>query len=204
MKIGIINYGAGNIGSIKKSLGSFNVNYKIINEVIQLNEIDKLILPGQGAFENAIDNLKSNGLFDGILEFNNNKKPILAICLGMQLLFSKSSEFNNCDGLNILNGRVDKINIDKFPSPIIGWYNINKIDKSLDHGIFNFINNKMSFYFAHSMHCTYKGEGVCSYVKYNGQFVIATLSQKNIFATQFHPELSDAYGRKIIENFINL
>jgi imidazole glycerol-phosphate synthase subunit HisH len=205
MKVGIINYGAGNIGNVSKSLKALNINYKIINKPSDFNEIDKIILPGQGAFASAIENLQASGVYEKIAEFSNDQKPILAICLGMQLLFSVSSEFGYCQGLNLIDGEVKKLNIGKMPLPIIGWYKIFDPKNINDNPVFNrdFLN--YYYYFAHSMHCLFEEKNThCSYVNYNGVDIVATISKNNIFATQFHPELSHKKGLDIINNFLNL
>ena len=136
MKVGIIDYGAGNIGNILKVMKYFDVKYNLISNPKNYKNIDKIILPGQGAFSNAMHNLETKKLIDGIREFNHRERPILGICLGMQLLFSKSEEFNNYSGLDLLTGKVVKINLKKYPNPIIGWYKIDSIDDSKDYGIF--------------------------------------------------------------------
>lgn len=204
MNVGIIDYGSGNIGSIKKLLNKFKVDFKIIKQSDDFEEIDKLIMPGQGAFENAMESLKRTKLDLKIFEFHKQKKPILAICLGMQLLFDKSFEFNECEGLKIFEGYVKKINIDNIKIPVIGWYKLSKIESNINQSIFNCLSSNSSLYFAHSMYCSYKGNGICSYVKYNNEFILASVEYENIFATQFHPELSDNLGCKIIENFLDL
>jgi len=204
MKIGIIDYGAGNIGKILKVMKYFDANYKLISSPTNFKYLDKIIFPGQGAFSSAMNNLESSGLRDEIKEFNNREKPILGICLGMQLLFSRSEEFNNHDGLGLLSGTVSKIALETHPIPIIGWYNITSRDDSKDHSIFKNINKNQFYYFAHSMECKNNGSGTHSYVHYGSKKLIATVYKNNIYGTQFHPELSDKNGLKIIENFLGL
>lgn len=205
MEIGIINYGAGNIGNVAKSLRVLNTKFRIINKPSDFKKIDKLILPGQGAFISAMENLIASGVNEKITEFSNNQKPILAICLGMQLLFPTSSEFGNCKGLNLLDGEVKKLYIENMPIPIIGWYKVFDPDKRKDNSVFSKESLNKYYYFAHSMHCFLEEKTPhCSYVNYDGTNIIATIKKNNIFATQFHPELSDKQGLDIINNFINL
>jgi len=204
MKIGIIDYGAGNIGNILKVMKHFDTKYKLISNPQDFKNINKIIFPGQGAFSSAMDNLESNGLKDKIKEFNDKKKPILGICLGMQLLFSKSEEFNNRNGLGLLSGTVSKIKLEKYPIPVIGWYKITSIESSKSHSIFKNIRKNQFYYFAHSMECRNNGPGTHSYVNYGSKKIIATVYSNNIYGTQFHPELSHKSGLKIIKNFLEL
>lgn len=205
MEIGIINYGAGNLGNVAKSINAKNFNFKIINQPSDFKGIDKIILPGQGAFNSAMENLKASGLSEQILEFSNNQKPILAICLGMQLLFPESTEFGNCKGLNLIDGKVEILNLDKMPLPVIGWYKIFDQGNRIDNLVFNEDSLNNYYYFAHSMHCLFEGKNIkCTYVNYNGKNIIATINKNNIYATQFHPELSHKQGLEIINNFLNL
>ena len=205
MKVGIINYGSGNIGNVVRSLKTFNVNYKIINNSSDFNNIDKIILPGQGAFISAMENLKKSGVYNKIIEHNNDEKPILGICLGMQLLFSNSDEFMNFEGLNLLSGEVKKLKIENMPSPIIGWYKIFNLDKTNNNPVFNRDSLNNYYYFAHSMYCLLNEKNAhFTHVEYNGANIVSTINHNNIFATQFHPELSDQCGLTLINNFLNL
>jgi len=204
LKIGIINYGAGNIGNVKRALNYFNIDNKIINYPADLNSVDKIILPGVGAFKNAASNLRKTGLFDGILEYYVEGKYILGICLGMQLLFSKSTEFGTCAGLNILSGNVNSLKINQQPLPHIGWANISDVKNNKDQRIFSFIKKGDAFYFAHSMHCEIENDYIVNYIKYDKNKIVATIVKNNVFGTQFHPELSDKNGLKIFKNFIKI
>ena len=204
MTIGIIDFGSGNLGSIKKCLKKFNIQPRIIKKADEFHGIDKLILPGQGAFGNAMDSLESNGLKNKILDYHKKGKSILGICLGMQLLFNQSNEFDTFQGLGILDGYVERLNISGLKLPIIGWYKISRVEDNCDKGKFKCLKGNESFYFSHSMHCIYKGSGNCSYVNHNDHEIVASIRFKNIFATQFHPELSSKLGSNIIKEFLNL
>ncbi len=205
MEVGIINYGSGNIGNVTRSLRALNVNYKIINKLSDFKNIDKIILPGQGAFMSAIENLKKSELYNKIIEHNNDEKPILAICLGMQLLFSNSDEFVNCEGLKLLSGEVKKLKVENMPSPIIGWYKISDLNEANNNPVFNKDCLNKYYYFAHSMYCLV-GEKNAHFtnVQYNGINIISTVNYNNIYGTQFHPELSNQNGLTIINNFLKL
>ena len=203
MKIGIINYGAGNINKVLKAVQYFHKDCKIINNPSDLKSVDKIILPGQGAYQNAINNLKLSILYEPLINDINQGKPILSICLGMQLLFKASEEFDNCHGLNIFSARVKKLKIQEYSVPIIGWYKLVASKKNSSSEVFD-IKTQDYFYFAHSMFCDFKGEDVSYYVMYGDKKIPSVIQTDNIFATQFHPELSSKPGLRIIQNFINI
>lgn len=200
--IGIINYGMGNILSVKNAVEFLGEDVIICNEPASLDLCDRLILPGVGAFGDCINNLKSHSFVN---ELNRHvfeqKKPILGICLGMQVMAKKSYEGGEFTGLGWFDAEVVKIvtNDPKLKVPQVGW---NELSFNSSHPLFKNIPVRSEFYFVHSyyMNCFHKEDIIasCSY----GDNLTAAVCKDNIVATQFHPEKSQDYGLKILENFI--
>ncbi len=203
MKIGIINYGAGNIGNICNTLKMFNINFDLIDKESKIKNCDKLILPGQGAFGQAIENMRENGLFDGISNHIEKEKYVFGICLGMQLLHEKSNEFGEeYMGLGYFSGSVEKINTEVLPR--IGWGRISVISNSLENTIFGSVEKNNQYYFSHSMHCYSNNIKSISYSEYFNIKIVATVEKNNLFGAQFHPELSGRKGLRVIKDFIEI
>ena len=195
--IGIINYGLGNINAYYNIFKESDINLKIISNYKDINSnIDKLILPGIGSFDNAINLLKSQKFFDEIINFSlNEKNKILGVCVGMQILSTTSQE-GNLKGLDII-----KESFHKLPSkilPHIGWNSVN-INKEID--ILNNINENTFFYFLHSYALLSKNSDlkICETI-YETKF-ISVFQKKNIYGIQFHPEKSHSQGSQILLNF---
>ncbi len=195
--IGIINYGLGNINAYYNIFKENDINLKIISNYKDINSnIDKLILPGIGSFDNAINLLKSQKFFDEIINFSlNEKNKILGVCVGMQILSTTSQE-GNLKGLDII-----KESFHKLPSkilPHIGWNSVN-INKEID--ILNNINENTFFYFLHSYALLSKNSDlkICETI-YETKF-ISVFQKKNIYGIQFHPEKSHSQGSQILLNF---
>ena len=195
--IGIINYGLGNINAYYNIFKENDINLKIISNYKDINSnIDKLILPGIGSFDNAINLLKSQKFFDEIINFSlNEKNKILGVCVGMQILSTTSQE-GNLQGLDII-----KESFHKLPSkilPHIGWNSVN-INKEID--ILNNINENTFFYFLHSYALLSKNSDlkICETI-YETKF-ISVFQKKNIYGIQFHPEKSHSQGSQILLNF---
>lgn len=193
----IVDYGMGNLRSVQKAFEKVGNFVKITDRKISIDDSSGIVLPGVGAFKDAISRLKKLNLIEVIKKNIKNGKPFLGLCLGLQLLFTESEEGGICKGLNILKGKVVRFS-PKLKVPHIGWNSIN-IKKKIS--ILNGINSGTYFYFVHSYYAkpddlnfvaaeTNYGVEFCSVIHYN-----------NIFATQFHPEKSQKYGLKIIENF---
>ncbi len=195
--IGIINYGLGNINAYYNIYKEYDINLKILSNYKDINSnIDKLILPGIGSFDNAINLLKSQKFFDEIINFSlNEKNKILGVCVGMQILSTTSQE-GNLQGLDII-----KESFHKLPSkilPHIGWNSVN-INKEID--ILNNINENTFFYFLHSYALLNKNSDlkICE-TMYETKF-ISVFQKKNIYGIQFHPEKSHSQGSQILLNF---
>lgn len=198
----IIDYGMGNLRSVEKALYMLGADVTISSKQEDLESADKLILPGVGAFGHAMENLRKRKLIEVMdKEVLKNKKPFLGICLGMQLVASKSYELGEFKGLDWVKGEVKKLPVEKMglKIPHVGW---NDLLIKKESGLLTGIKPKSSFYFVHSF-ALYPEDtktiiGSCSY----GVEFAAAIEKDNIFATQFHPEKSQKDGLRILENFM--
>lgn len=203
--IGIVNYGSGNIQAIANIYSRLNIQTKIITEPSELHEADKLILPGVGAFDETMKQLIESGLKE---ELNKlvvlQQKPILGICVGMQIM-AESSEEGNLAGLGWIKGKVKKFDISSFTHkpylPHMGW---NTITPKIDHPIFSNLDAEQGFYFVHSYYFECIDESnVLATSDYGIEFSSAVYNN-NIFGMQFHPEKSHSNGIQLLENFAKL
>jgi len=195
--IGIIDYNMGNLASVVNAFKKINANAKVIKNPEELKNFDKIILPGVGAFGDAMTHLNESGMKEAILDFAKSGKYMLGICLGMQLLFEKSQEFGEAKGLSLIEGEVDyfKTNL---KVPHMGW---NKMFNK-DNKIFEGLENPY-LYFVHSLHAVCDDKYVIGYSEYDYKFVSA-VNKENVYGFQPHPEKSHNDGLKILENFVNL
>ena len=211
MKIAIIDYETGNLKSVSKALelASNNVlkksNIEIINSAKDLNNFDKVILPGQGSFKQCFQSLNSiHGILDGLSDFVTvKKKPILGICVGMQLFANFGDEDGGSDGLGWIEGKVKKISLKdlSLKLPHMGWNNI----KISSHSkLLSGINNDSHFYFVHSYSYDVDEKKYVSATTNYSIEIVSAIEKDNIFGTQFHPEKSQANGIKILENFVKI
>ena len=195
--ITIIDYKSGNLKSISNGFKKIGVEYRISDDKQVIADSDYLVLPGVGAFGSAMENLEP--FKDVIYEHVNDDKPFLGICLGQQVLMSESEETPGVKGLDLFKGHVEKLP-EGVKIPHMGW---NKLDVVNNSPILQGIDGEY-FYFVHSYHVIPDDEeiiaGTCDY----GGSVVASLSQNNLFSTQFHPEKSSKAGLKILKNFTNL
>ncbi len=208
MKVAIVDYNSGNISSVVNSFKEVAQNIATIEVTSDLNKIkssDKIILPGQGSFKSCVDALnKISGLNDTLNEFViENKKPLLGICVGLQMFADTGYEETKTKGLGWISGKVSKIDNQngKYKLPHIGWNQINIVK---DSKIFKDIENKSHMYFVHSYEFIPADNKVISATTDYSTKVVCSVEKENIFGTQFHPEKSDQMGLKIISNFINL
>ena len=197
--IALIDYGAGNLFSVKNALEYLNVDLKVTSDKKDIENADGLILPGVGAFKQAMENLNDSGLVDTIIE-STAKKPLLGICLGMQMLFEESHEFGVSKGLGLLEGTITKIEAVDLKIPHMGW---NSLIKNKECAMTKEIEDNPFVYFVHSYKANAKPEDVVYYSKY-GENIPALVSKGNIFGAQFHPEKSAETGLKMLENFVSL
>jgi len=201
VNIGIINYGAGNLRSISNGLRKAGSETWIITTPSEIKSLDAVILPGVGAFRDAINNLKE--FIDPIKDTVNEGKPLLGICLGLQLLFTESEEGGLYQGMDLLPGRVIKLP-DTVKIPQIGWNDLEivKKDNPLFNGKFQ-IKNGAFVYFVHSYYGDLKKEDLIMAKTEYGVTFPSVISDGQIFATQFHPEKSGEVGLKMLENFVD-
>lgn len=203
--IGIINYGSGNIQAIANIYNRNNTPFEIINEPGQIKKVDNLILPGVGAFDAAMKVLNSSGLRDALDEaVLVQRKPILGICVGMQILGEGSDE-GECSGLGWIKGRVRKFDITKLVEkpfiPHMGW---NNVIPALDHRLFESIDEYIGFYFVHSYYFEPTSDkNILGSTDYGDNFASAIYSE-NIMGVQFHPEKSHSNGIQLLSNFAKI
>ena len=205
-KVSIIDYGLCNLFNVSNALEHLGVDAEIIESPEDIKKATHIILPGVGAFKNGMRGLAIRNLIEPIKEHIYNEKPFLGICLGMQMMMSKSFEFGEIEGLGIINGDVIKIpalnseNI-KHKIPHIGWNRIiYKEDKLLTRQ-----NSKSSMYFVHSYKAECKNEeNVIAHTLYNDVKITAIIKSKNAYGCQFHPEKSGKHGLRLLNEFIKL
>ncbi len=202
--ITIIDYGMGNLKSVYNALGYLNIDCEITNNREKIEKAGRIILPGVGAFKDAMKNLEVRGLDKLIVKKAEEGIPILGICLGMQLLFDKSYEGGEFEGLSLIEGEIKKLenNIlekEKVKIPHIGWNNL-RIKKV--NPILKGINENEFVYFVHSYYGAVKNEeDLISETIYGTNKIAAVVGNNNVFGTQFHPEKSGEVGLKILKNF---
>ena len=208
MNVTIVDYNSGNISSVInsfKEVAKEKIKIEVTSNLDKIKSSDKIVLPGQGSFKSCVDALNNiDGLVDTLNEFTIiNKKPLLGICVGLQMFADVGYEEIETKGLGWITGRVSKIDNQngKFKLPHIGWNELNIVK---DSRIFKDIKDKSHMYFVHSYEFIPKDKGVISSTTNYSSNIVCSIEKENIFGTQFHPEKSDKLGLKIIENFLNL
>ena len=208
MKVTIVDYNSGKISSVINSfeeVAKNKVNIEVTSDLGKIKSSDKLVLPGQGSFKSCVDALnKIDGLTVTLNEFAiNNKRPLLGICVGLQMFADVGYEETETKGLGWISGKVSKIDNQngKFKLPHIGWNQINIVK---DSKLFRDIENNSHMYFVHSYEFVPNDKNVISATTDYSSNIVCSVEKENIFGTQFHPEKSDKIGLKIIDNFINL
>ncbi len=207
MNVTIVDYNSGNISSVINSfteVAKGTVNLEVTSDLNKIKSSDKVVLPGQGSFKSCVDALnKIDGLTSTLNEFAiTNKKPLLGICVGLQMFADIGYEETETKGLGWISGKVSKIDNQngKFKLPHIGWNQINIVKESK---IFQNIENNSHMYFVHSYEFIPNDKDVISATTDYSSNIVCSVERENIFGTQFHPEKSDRTGLKIIDNFIN-
>lgn len=195
MKTVIIDYGMGNLRSVQKAVEFIGESAEISSEIAVISAADRLILPGVGAFRDAISALNKSGISEIIKKKVSDGAPILGICLGMQLMYEKSLEDGEYDGLGLVKGTIKKF-IGDYKIPHIGWNTLTPVQGVLTRGL----EDNPAVYFVHSYYAEPSGitDALCNYA---GVDFTASIHDSNVFATQFHPEKSGDTGLIILKNF---
>ena len=208
MNVTIVDYKSGNISSVInsfKEVAKGKVKIEVTSDLKKISSSDKVVLPGQGSFKSCIDALNTiNGLVETLNDFAlNNKKPLLGICVGLQMFADVGYEETETKGLSWISGKVSKINNQngKYKLPHIGWNEANIVK---DSKIFKNVENNSHMYFVHSYEFIPNDKSVISATTDYSSNHVCAVEEENIFGTQFHPEKSDKTGLKIIDNFISL
>ena len=208
MNVTIVDYNSGNISSVInsfKEVAKDKVNIEVTSDLNKIKSSDKVVLPGQGSFKSCVDALNAiNGLVETLNEFAiTNKKPLLGICVGLQMFADLGYEETETKGLGWISGKVLKIDNqnNKFKLPHIGWNEINIVKHSK---LFKDIKNKSHMYFVHSYEFVPEDKNLITTTTNYSSNIVCSVEKENIFGTQFHPEKSNQVGLQIISNFINL
>ncbi|MCB9066378.1 MAG: imidazole glycerol phosphate synthase subunit HisH [Calditrichia bacterium] len=197
--IGIIDYGAGNLRSVRKALDFLEVESRILHSAADFSGLEKVILPGVGAFQAAVDKLREYGMEQPVLDWIAADKPFLGICVGMQVLFDSGAESPGAKGLGVFAGEVPKFDHHKVPQ--IGW---NRLNIRKASPLLNGIPDGSYFYFLHSFYCKPADPDVIIAETDYGITYTAIVQRGNVFAVQFHPEKSAENGLKLLKNWIEL
>ncbi len=198
IKIGIIDYGRGNIRSVEKAFKEIGDKAVLVSRSADVKACDAIILPGVGAFKDCMENLLRLNLVDALYDIFESRVPFLGICLGMQILFSRSYEFGEHKGLGVIKGEVIRFE-SNVKIPHMGWNEVNKIK---DSPLLKDIPDGTYFYFDHSYYVLPDEDVTITITPYNKKFCSA-IQKDNIFATQFHPEKSQKWGLQLLRNFSN-
>ncbi len=192
--IAIINYDAGNLASVSNALKRLNAEFIITKDAAELEKADAVIFPGVGHAKPAMKSLQKNNLDDWLKQ---TEKPVLGLCLGMQLLYESSEEGGGTDGLGLITGRLKKFDNNRQKVPQMGWNTFTNIKK---HPILQNITTRHYFYFVHSFYAPVNKFALAS-CTYGTEFT-AVVGENNVLGTQFHPEKSGDAGERLLQNFL--
>jgi len=199
-KIVIIDYGMGNLRNVQKGFEKIGFEATLTRNKKEIGKASGIVLPGVGAFKDCMENLEKYGLIDPLLRSIEKGKPYLGICLGLQILFSKSEEFGSHKGLDLIRGNVVKFKPDpEHKVPHMGW---NTIEKEREVPMLQEVESGDFFYFVHSYYVVPEEAQVISTFTTYGNPFVSSISKENLFATQFHPEKSQQKGLRLLENFV--
>lgn len=198
--IAVIDYGAGNLFSVCNALKYLNIAHEVTKNADVINRADAVILPGVGAFPAAMESLHATGLVDTIKQ-NAAKKPLLGICLGMQMLFDRSDENGDCDGLGLISGEVHRIPSKRVIIPHMGW---NELVITQDSPLLKNIEKPVFTYFVHSYQAFCDDRNIIAYCEYDGKIPALVTDGKFVFGAQYHPEKSGEKGLQMLRNFEEL
>ena len=201
--VGIIDYGVGNLFSLKSSLKYLGISAEIVNDKESIQSCERLILPGVGAFGDAAKALADSGLDKVVISAANEGKPLLGICLGMQLLFEEGLEFGSHKGLGLIPGKVVSIKplVGDNKIPHIGWNQLHITENK--GGIYKYTDNGEFVYFVHSFHAECPEEFITAKTDY-GAMLTASVQNKNVMGAQYHPEKSGEAGLMILKSFCEI
>ncbi len=198
--VAIIDYGAGNLMSVKKALDYIGAESEVTMDKDKIKSASHIILPGVGSFGDAMASMAERDLVDTVRESALSGKPFLGICLGLQLLFAESDESPDVKGLGVLDGKISLIpKNDGLKVPHMGW---NSVEIKNNSGIFKDIPNNSYFYFVHSYYLNSANENEVAGVTQYGTEIQCAVEKGNLCATQFHPEKSGEIGLKLLKNFL--
>ena len=200
MSIAIIDYGVGNLRSVEKAFTSQGIDAVVTSDETVLRAADKLVLPGVGAFKACMDGLKARGFDELVLDAANVGKPIIGLCVGLQLMFEEGHEFGVHKGLGLMPGRVVRFP-EKLRVPHIGW---NQVEFKRQHTVFNELPSQTFFYFVHSFYVESSDAGCVLGETDYGMRYASICGRDNIVGVQFHPEKSQTAGLKLLKNFAEM
>ncbi|APC40464.1 imidazole glycerol phosphate synthase subunit HisH [Clostridium estertheticum] len=195
--IAIVDYGVGNLNSVQNALKSLNILSIISSNAEEISKCRSIIVPGVGAFPDAMKNMKETGIDEVIKQAAKEGKPILGICLGMQLFFDESCEVEKCQGLGLLKGNIIKLE-GSIKIPHMGW---NSLSFENNSPLLRGIEENQYVYFVHSYYAVNCEEGIVNAYSIYEKKIPAIVSKGNIFGMQFHPEKSGDFGMKLLKNF---
>ncbi|MBR5362537.1 MAG: imidazole glycerol phosphate synthase subunit HisH [Oscillospiraceae bacterium] len=198
--IAVIDYGAGNLFSVCNALKYLDIAHEVTKDASVIDRADAVILPGVGAFPAAMESLRQTGLVSTIKE-NAAKKPLLGICLGMQMLFDRSDENGDCDGLGLIPGEVHRIPSKRVIIPHMGW---NELVVTQASPLLNNIETPVFTYFVHSYQAFCEDKNIIAYCDYDGKIPALVTDGKFVFGAQYHPEKSGEKGLQMLRNFEEL
>lgn len=198
--IAVIDYGAGNLFSVCNALKYLNIAHEVTKDADVIDRADAVVLPGVGAFPAAMESLHATGLVDTIKQ-NAAKKPLLGICLGMQMLFDRSDENGDCDGLGLITGEVHRIPSKRVIIPHMGW---NELVITQESPLLSNIEKPVFTYFVHSYQAFCDNKNIIAYCEYDGRIPALVTDGKFVFGAQYHPEKSGEKGLQMLRNFEEL
>ncbi|HIX84413.1 MAG TPA: imidazole glycerol phosphate synthase subunit HisH [Candidatus Megamonas gallistercoris] len=201
--IAIVDYGVGNLYSVEKAFAKFSDDVVLTQSAEIIDKADKVVLPGVGAFGDCMKNFRASGLMEAVMRAVESGKPVMGICVGLQIMFEGSDESPGVEGLGIFKGRVRKIHAPGLKIPHMGWNSLNINEKaSVKIDLFKNIRKNPYVYFVHSYYAVPEDKSVITAKTVYGEEITAAVGKDNVIATQFHPEKSGDIGLAIIKNFV--
>ncbi len=200
--IAIIDYGVGNLFSVEKAFVKLGADVTVTSDEKIIAAAEKIVLPGVGAFGDCMKNLNDSGLVPAIFNAIEAQKPLLGICVGLQVLFEGSEESPEAKGLGIFKGQVKKIQAPGFKIPHMGWNSLRFLPQKEEVDLFQGLQASSYVYFVHSFQAVPEDKSIIAAVTEYGEQITAAVAKGNVFATQFHPEKSGDVGLHILKNFI--